>query len=449
MIHTGATRRVAITGVGMVTPIGLDVDSTWDALLRGVSGAAPITLFDASDQAVRFACEVKDFDPLRYLDRKGARRADRFLQFAIAAGSQAMEQAGFGDGLAHLPPDRTGVVVGVAVGGLPLLEAQHRKLLSKGPRFVSPLLIPMFIPDMTVGLLSIVYGARGPNYATVSACASSGHSLGLAFRSIRRGETDVMIAGGTESAITPLAVAGFASMGSMSTRNDDPERACRPFDARRDGFVIGEGSGMLVLEEVEHAKARGAEILGEIVGFGQSADAYHITAPAPDGVGARLAMEQALEDAGLLPGDIGYINANGTATPAGDASETKAIKEVLGEHAHSLVVGSTKSMTGHTLGAAGAIETVISTLVCRRGVIPPTINFEEADPECDLEYAHGGAIERPVAAALSNSFAFGGHNVSLAIRRWDDGGLKTVRGDAPPKVDISDREALYDVLDRA
>ena len=420
MIHTDPPRRVVITGVGMVTPIGLDVDSTWDALLHGVSGAGPITLFDASGQAVRFACEVKGFNPLEYLDRKGARRADRFLQLAIAAGSQAMEQAGFGDGLAHLPPDRTGVVVGVAVGGLPLLEAQHRKLLSKGPRFVSPLLIPMFIPDMTVGLLSIVYGARGPNYATVSACASSGHSLGLAFRSIRRGETDVMIAGGTESAITPLAVAGFASMGSMSTRNDDPEKACRPFDARRDGFVLGEGSGMLILEELEHARERGARILGEIVGFGQSADAYHMTAPAPDGVGARLAMQQAIEDAGLAVEDIGYINANGTATPVGDAAETKAIKEVLGEHARSTVVGATKSMTGHPLGAAGAIEAVISMLVCRHGVIPPTINFEEADPECDLDYAHGGPIERPVPVALSNSFAFGGHNACLAIRRWND-----------------------------
>ena len=419
MIHTEAKRRVAITGVGMVTPIGLDTDTTWDALLHGRSGAGPITQFDASDQAVRFACEVKGFDPLQYLDRKGARRADRFLQFAIGAATQAMEQAGFGDGLAHLPPDRTGVVVGVAVGGLPLLEAQHRKLLSKGPRFVSPLLIPMFIPDMTVGLLSIVYGARGPNYATVSACASSGHSLGLAFRSIRRGETDVMIAGGTESAITPLAVAGFASMGSMSTRNDDPARACRPFDARRDGFVLGEGAGMLILEEMEHARGRGAEILGEIAGFGQSADAYHMTAPAPDGVGARLAMLQAIEDAGLTAADIGYVNANGTATPVGDAAETKAIKEVLGDHARSVVVSSTKSMTGHPLGAAGAIEAVISMLACKHGVIPPTINFEEADPECDLEYAHGGPIERPVSAALSNSFAFGGHNACLAIRRWD------------------------------
>ncbi|MYE34037.1 MAG: beta-ketoacyl-ACP synthase II [Gemmatimonadales bacterium] len=404
----------------MVTSVGLDADDTWAALLRGESGAGPITQFDPSGQPVRFACEVKGFDPLQYLDRKGARRADRFLQLAIAAATQAMEQAGFGDGLAHLPPDRTGVVVGVAVGGLPLLEAQHKKLLSKGPRFVSPLLIPMFIPDMTVGLLSILYGARGPNYAAVSACASGGHSLGLAFRSIRRGEIDVMIAGGTESAITPLAVAGFASMGSMSARNDDPERACRPFDARRDGFVLGEGSGMLILEELEHARARGAEILGEIAGFGQSADAYHMTAPAPDGVGARLAMQQALEDAGLAPGDIGYINANGTATPVGDAAETQAIKEVLGDHARSIVVGATKSMTGHPLGAAGGIEAVISMLVCRHGVIPPTINFEEADPECDLDYAHAGPIERPVSAALSNSFAFGGHNACLAIRRWDD-----------------------------
>ncbi|WP_419934505.1 beta-ketoacyl-ACP synthase II [Candidatus Palauibacter sp.] len=419
MIHTDAKRRVAITGVGMITSIGLDTDATWDALLRGVSGAGPITLFDASDQAVRFACEVKDFDPLQYLDKKGARRADRFLQFAIAGAAQAMEQAGFGDGFAHLNPDRTGVIVGVGIGGLPLLEAQHRKLLSRGPRAISPLLIPMFIPDMTTGLLSILYGARGPNYATVSACASSGHSLGLAFRSIRRGETDVMIAGGTESAITPLAVAGFAAMGSMSMRNDDPERACRPFDAHRDGFVLGEGSGMLVLEALEHARARGAEVLGEIVGFGQSADAYHMTAPAPDGVGACLAMRQALEDGGLTPADVDYVNANGTSTPAGDAAETKALKAVLGDHARSIVAGSTKSMTGHPLGAAGAIDAVISMLVCKHGAIPPTINFEEADPECDLEYAHRGPLQQPVSVALSNSFAFGGHNACLAIRRWD------------------------------
>ena len=412
-------RRVAITGVGLVTPIGLDPDSTWNALLRGDSGAGPITRFDASDQSVRFACEVKDFDPARYMDRKDARRADRFLHLAMAAADQAVTEAGFSEGFGELPPDRVGVLIGVGIGGLPLLEAQHEKLLGGGPRRVSPFFIPMFIPDMASGMVSMRYGAQGPNYATVSACASSGHSVGLAFRSIRNGEADVMITGGSESTITPLAVAGFANMRAMSTRNDDPKRASRPFDAHRDGFVLGEGAGMFILEELEHAKARGAAILGELAGFGQSADAYHMTAPAPDGSGARLAMEQALDDAGLDPTDIGYINAHGTSTPANDVSETKAIKDVLGDHAYSIVVGSTKSMTGHTLGAAGAIEGAISALVCRHGIIPPTINFEQADPECDLEYAHGGVLEREVEVALSNSFGFGGHNVCLAVRRWN------------------------------
>ncbi len=412
-------RRVAITGIGLVTPIGLDSDSTWDALLGGVSGAGPITRFEASDHSVRFACEVKDFDPSRYMDRKDARRADRFLHFAMAAADEAVTEAGFAGGFGDLPPDRVGVLIGVGIGGLPLLEAQHEKLLGGGPRRVSPFFIPMFIPDMASGMVSMRYGAQGPNYATVSACASSGHSVGLAFRSIRNGEADVMITGGSESTITPLAVAGFANMRAMSTRNEDPKRASRPFDAHRDGFVLGEGAGMFILEELEHAQARGAAILGEVAGFGQSADAYHMTAPAPDGSGARLAMEQALEDAGLEPTEVGYINAHGTSTPANDVSETKAIKDVLGEHAHSIVVGSTKSMTGHTLGAAGAIEGAISALVCRRGIIPPTINFEEADPECDLEYAHGGVIERDVEVALSNSFGFGGHNVCLAVRRWN------------------------------
>ena len=412
-------RRVAITGIGLVTPIGLDPDSTWDALLRGVSGAGPITQFDAADHSVRFACEVKDFDPAQYMDRKDARRADRFLHFAMAAAEQAVTEAGFAEGFGELPPDRVGVLIGVGIGGLPLLEAQHERLLGGGPRRVSPFFIPMFIPDMASGMVSMRYGAQGPNYATVSACASSGHSVGLAFRSIRNGEADVMITGGSESTITPLAVAGFANMRAMSTRNDDPKRASRPFDAHRDGFVLGEGAGMFILEELEHAKARGAPILGEVAGFGQSADAYHMTAPAPDGSGARLAMEQALDDGGLDPADVGYINAHGTSTPANDVSETKAIKDVLGDHAYSIVVGSTKSMTGHTLGAAGAIEGAISALVCRRGIIPPTINFEEADPECDLEYAHGGVLEREVEVALSNSFGFGGHNVCLAVRRWN------------------------------
>ena len=414
-------RRVVITGMGMVTPVGLDSASTWDALLRGVGGAGPITLFDASDHSVRFACEVEGFDPTQYMDRKEARRSDRFLQFAMAASHQAMTGAGFADGFGDGLAERAGVIIGVGIGGLPLLEAQHERLLKGGPRRVSPFFIPMFIPDMASGMVSMRYGAQGPNYATVSACASSGHSIGLAFRSIRNGEADVMITGGSESTITPLTVAGFASMKAMSTRNDDPEHASRPFDAHRDGFVLGEGAGIFVLEAIEHARARGAEILGEVVGFGQSADAYHITAPAEDGSGARLAMAHAMADAGLEAEDVGYINAHGTSTPANDASETKAIKDVLGDHARSIVVGSTKSMTGHTLGAAGAIEGAICVLVCRDGRIPPTINFEEADPACDLEYAHGGMMERPVSVALSNSFGFGGHNVCLAFRRWDGG----------------------------
>ena len=414
-------RRVVITGVGMVTPVGLDSASTWDALLRGVGGAGPITLFDASDHSVRFACEVEGFDPTEYMDRKEARRSDRFLQFAMTASHQAMTEAGFADGFGDGLAERAGVIIGVGIGGLPLLEAQHERLLTGGPRRVSPFFIPMFIPDMASGMVSMRYGAQGPNYATVSACASSGHSIGLAFRSIRNGEADVMITGGSESTITPLTVAGFASMKAMSTRNDDPEHASRPFDAHRDGFVLGEGAGIFVLEAIDHARARGAEILGEVVGFGQSADAYHITAPAEDGSGARLAMAHAMADAGLEAEDVGYINAHGTSTPANDASETKAIKDVLGDHARSIVVGSTKSMTGHTLGAAGAIEGAICVLVCRDGRIPPTINFEEADPACDLEYAHGGMMERPVSVALSNSFGFGGHNVCLAFRRWDGG----------------------------
>lgn len=413
-------RRVVITGVGLVTPVGLDSESTWKALLAGESGAGPITHFDASDQAVRFACEVKDFDPEVHMDRKEARRADRFLQLAMATAGQAMSQAGLADGWGTTDPSRAGVIIGSGIGGLPLLESQHKKLLERGPSRVSPFFIPMFIADMCPGMVAMRYDARGPNYATVSACASSAHAIGLAFRSVRDGEADVMITGGTESTITPLCVAGFASMRAMSKRNDDPSRASRPFDAGRDGFVMGEGSGMMILEALEHAKARGAPVLAEMVGFGQSADAYHLTAPAPDGAGACAAMRAALDDAGLAPEDVAYINAHGTSTSANDSAETAAVKAVFGDHAGELVIGSTKSMTGHTLGAAGAIEGVISVMVCRHGLIPPTINFEEADPECDLEYAHGGVIERPVTVALTNSFGFGGHNVCLALRRWED-----------------------------
>jgi 3-oxoacyl-[acyl-carrier-protein] synthase II len=413
-------RRVVITGTGLITAVGNDVRSTWESLLAGRSGAAPITLFDASRHDVRFACEVKDFDPSEYLDRKEVKRTDRFLQFALATAQQAVAEAGIEQVLRDESPDRTGVIVGSGIGGLATLEEQHIRMLERGPDRVSPFFIPMFIADMAAGLISMRYGVRGPNYCTVSACASSAHAVGLAFRSIRTGEADVMIAGGTEATITPLCVAGFSSMKALSTRNDAPEKASRPFDAGRDGFVLGEGSGMLIMESLEHARARGATILAELRGFGQSADAYHMTAPAPEGAGAQVAMRDALADAGLEPADVDYINAHGTSTPANDATETVAIKKVFGERAYEVVVGSTKSMTGHSLGAAGAVETVISTLVCREGLIPPTINFEEADPECDLDYGHRGVTERPVRAALSNSFGFGGHNVALAIGRWDE-----------------------------
>lgn len=413
-------RRVVITGTGLVTAVGNDVSSTWASLLAGRSGAAPITLFDASRHDVQFACEVKGFDPSEYLDRKEVKRTDRFLQFALATAQQAVAEAGIEDVLREESPDRTGVIVGSGIGGLATLEEQHIRMLERGPDRVSPFFIPMFIADMAAGLISMRYGVRGPNYCTVSACASSAHAVGLAFRSIRTGEADVMIAGGTEATITPLCVAGFASMKALSTRNEEPEKASRPFDAGRDGFVLGEGSGMVIMESLDHARGRGATILAELKGFGQSADAYHMTAPAPEGAGAQKAMRDALVDAGLSPADIDYINAHGTSTPANDATETVAIKKVFGESAYDLVVGSTKSMTGHSLGAAGAVETVISTLVCRNGLIPPTINFEEADPECDLDYGHQGVTERPVRAALSNSFGFGGHNVALAVGRWDE-----------------------------
>lgn len=411
--------RVVVTGLGLVTPLGLDVEETWSALLAGRSGAATITQFDPEGHPVRFACEVKGFDPELWMERKEARRADRFLQFAMATAAQAAGQADLASVLRSTPAERVGVVVGSGIGGLSTLEQQHARMLDAGPGRVSPFFIPMFIGDMAAGMISMRYGARGPNYATVSACASSAHAVGAAFRSIRYGEADVMVAGGTEATVTPLCMAGFASMKALSERNDDPATASRPFDATRDGFVLGEGSGMLVLESLEHARARGAVILGELAGFGQSADAHHMTAPAPEGAGAQIAMRAALRDAGLAPGDVQYVNAHGTSTPANDATETAALKAVFGAHAPSLAVGSTKSMTGHTLGAAGAIETVISALVCARGEIPPTINYEVPDPECDLDYVTSGPVRREVRAAISNSFGFGGHNVCLAVRRWD------------------------------
>jgi 3-oxoacyl-[acyl-carrier-protein] synthase II len=407
------SRRVVITGTGLLTAVGNDVASSWASLLGGVSGAGPITGFDASESPVRFACELQGFDPAEYIDRKEAKRTDRYAQLAIAAAVQAMREAGLDDSRDGVDPERIGVIVGSGIGGITTFEEQHGRYFERGASRVSPFFVPMFIADIAAGLISIRYNAKGPNYATVSACASGAHAIGNAYRSIVHGEADIMIAGGTEASVTGMTVAG------LSERNDSPETASRPFDATRDGFVLGEGAGIVVLEELEHAQARGAEIIAEIAGFGQTADAYHITAPATGGEGAVRAMRLAIKNAGATAADVDYINAHGTSTPANDVNETAAIKTLLGERAYDVIVGSTKSMTGHTLGAAGGVEAVISALVCREGKIPPTINYSTPDPECDLNYATEGMVERPVKLALSNSFGFGGHNVSLAVRRWE------------------------------
>ncbi|NJD18972.1 MAG: beta-ketoacyl-ACP synthase II [Gemmatimonadetes bacterium] len=411
-------RRVVVTGLGVVSPVGNDVEAPWAGILAGASGADAIRAFDATeDYATRIACEVKGFDPLLYLDKRDARRFDRVSQFALGACFQAMRLAGLTGVPEGMEPHRFGVIFGSGIGGISTFEEQHRKLIEHGPNRVSPFFIPMFIPDISAGLISMQWGLQGPNYATVSACASSAHAIGDAARHIRHGDADMMLAGGAEATITPMAIAGFSAMKAMSTRNNAPRTASRPFDLHRDGFVIGEGSGAVVLEALEHAQARGATIYAEIAGYGLSGDAHHITAPPPDGYGAQNAMRMALRYAEATADDVDYVNAHGTSTMA-DAIETHAVKQVLGPRAYDIVVGSTKSMTGHLLGAAGALETVLSILVTREGKIPPTINFQEADPACDLNYAHGGLVERPVELALSNSFGFGGHNVCLAIRRW-------------------------------
>jgi len=411
-------REVVVTGVGLVTPVGIGVDVAWPALLDGASGGATVSSFEITeDYPCRIACEVKGFDPSHILDTKEMRRYDRFVQFALVAAAEAMGHAG----LEGVPPgvdaERFGVLFGTGIGGIGTFEEQCKLLLERGPKRVSPFFVPMFIPDMAPGLISIRYGAKGPNYTTVSACASSAHAIGDALRSIQRGESDVIIAGGTEATITPLTMAGFGAMKAMSTRNDDPARASRPFDATRDGFVMGEGAASLILEAREVAEARGARILARLAGFGMSADAYHITSPAPGGAGAQSAMRFAMEDAGATPEEVSYINAHGTSTPQNDQTETAAIRSVMGEAADRMVVGSTKSMTGHLLGAAGAVEAVVCVLSCLEGRIPPTINLENPDPQCDLDYAPGGAREMLIDVALSNSFGFGGHNACIAFRR--------------------------------
>jgi 3-oxoacyl-[acyl-carrier-protein] synthase II len=410
-------RRVVVTGLGLVTPVGTDVDSSWSALLAGTPGAAPITKFDPQQLSVRFACEVKGFDPLQYMDRKEARRYDLFAQFALAAAHQAVTQAGLEGKVPD--PDRVGVVIGSGIGGMQTYEDNCKVFLTKGPDRVSPFFVPMFIPDIAAGLVSIRYGLKGPNYATVSACASSAHAIGDSYNLIRQGMADAMVTGGAEAAITGLTVAAFANMKALSSRNDSPETASRPFDADRDGFVLGDGGAILVLESLEHAERRGARILGELLGYGSSGDAYHITSPAENGEGAQRAMRACLADGKIDPQDVGYINAHGTSTEQGDIAETQAVKAVFGEQARKLIFGSTKSMTGHLLGAAGALEFGVSLLVSRCGVIPPTINQFTPDPRCDLDCAPNRKVERRVDVALSNSFGFGGHNVTLAVRRWE------------------------------
>jgi len=411
-------RRVVVTGMGAVTPVGNDVATTWRALLTGVSGAAPITKFDTTGFQVRFACEVKGFDPLAYMDRKEAKRADVYTQYALAASVQAMADAGLSNG--GYAPEEAGVIIGSGIGGIRSFEEQHHVFRDRGPSKISPFFIPMFISDMAAGIVSMRFGAKGPNYGTVSACSTSAHAIGDAFRTIQYGDADVMITGGSEAAVTPMSIGGFANMTALSERNDDPATASRPFDKGRDGFVMGEGAGIVVLEELEHARRRGARIHGEIVGYGATGDAYHITGQPEDHEGLQRAMRRALRDGNLVPSDVQYINAHGTSTPLNDPNEIRGIRKVFGEHAEQLLVSSTKSMTGHMLGAAGGVEFIFSALAIRDGVVPPTINQFEQDPECDLNVTPNAAVEHRVDVAISNSSGFGGHNVTLAVRRLEE-----------------------------
>ena len=410
-------RRVVVTGIGCVTPVGNDVATTWSAILDGKSGAAPITKFDASAWPVRFACELKGFDPLGCMDRKEAKRADPYTQYAMAAAVQAMQDAGFKDGAGYNPED-TGVIIGSGIGGLSSFEEEHDVYRERGQSKISPFFIPKFIADIAAGIVSMRFQAKGPNYATVSACATSAHAIGDATRTIQYGDADVIIAGGSEAAVTPMSIGGFANMKALSERNDSPSTASRPFDAGRDGFVMGEGAGIVILEELEHARRRGARIYAEVAGYGATGDAHHLTAPAPEGEGAQRAMRRALKDAAIEASGVQYINAHGTSTPANDLNETKAIKAVFGPHAAGVNVSSTKGATGHMLGAAGSVEFILGTLAIQHNVIPPTINYETPDPECDLDYTPNKSVKRRVDVVLSNSFGFGGHNVCLAIRRF-------------------------------
>jgi 3-oxoacyl-[acyl-carrier-protein] synthase II len=411
--------RVVITGMGAITPLGHDVPTTWAALLAGQSGVGPITRFDASEYSTRIAAEVKDFDPAQLFGPRGARRMDRFTQFALAAADQALSDANLTvtESNAH----RIGAIIGSGVGGIISILDQVEVLRTRGPRRISPFLIPMMLNDTAPGQVAITYGLKGPNFAVISACSTGATAIGEATEVVRRGAADVVLAGGAEAAIVPIALAGFGVMRALSTRNDEPQRASRPFDATRDGFVMGEGSGVVVLESEAHARSRGARIYAEVVGYGATADAYHITAPDETGDGAARAMQVALDQSGLAAEQIGYLNAHGTSTVLNDKGETTAIKKVFGDHAYRMAVSSTKSMTGHLLGGAGAVEAIFSTLALTEGILPPTINYEVPDPECDLDYVPHDARPASVEAVMSNSFGFGGHNACLILKKVDDG----------------------------
>lgn len=413
----GMKQRVVVTGMGVMTSLGHSLDEFWGNLLEGKSGVSQIEAFDVSAYPTRIAAEIKNFEPDQFgIDKKEARRMDRFVQFAAVASLKAIEDAELkiGDGV---DPERVGIMIGSGIGGLGTWEDQHNILLEKGPKRVSPFFIPMMIANMASGQVSILTGAKGPNSTAVTACATGTHSIGDSYKMIQRGEADVMICGGAEATIRPTGIAGFCSMRAMSTRNEEPQKASRPFDTGRDGFVMGEGAGVLVLESLEHAQARGAKIYGEVIGYGMSGDAHHMTEPDPDG--AARCMVRALKDAGIAPEDVDYINAHGTSTPVGDISETKAVKKAFGDHAYKVAVSSTKSMTGHLLGAAGGVEAVILGLTLSNGIIPPTINLDNQDPECDLDYVPNVARKSDVKTAVSNSFGFGGHNATIIMRKYE------------------------------
>ncbi|MBI4010837.1 MAG: beta-ketoacyl-ACP synthase II [Candidatus Rokubacteria bacterium] len=414
----GEKRRVVVSGVGAVTPVGNTAREFWAAVCEGRSGIGPITNFDPKRLDVRIAGEVKGFDPLRFVDKKDVKKMDRFIHLALAAGVDAVEDAKVD--FEHVDPTRAGCLVGSGIGGILSILEWHRVLLEKGPGRISPFFIPAVIVNMASGQLSMRYKLKGPNSAVVTACATGNHAIGDAFRLIQRGDADLMLAGGSEAMINELCVAGFCSMKALSARNDEPERASRPFDAGRDGFVCGEGAGVIVLESLDHARRRGARVYAEVVGYGMTADAHHMTAPDPDGDGATRAMTHALTDGGLAPESVGYINAHGTSTPYNDKTETLAIKRVFGEHARKLAISSTKSMIGHLLGAAGGVEAIVTVLALHHGILPPTINYEVPDPECDLDYVPNTARRAQVEVALSNGFGFGGTNATLAFRRFKE-----------------------------